>query len=61
VARSIHLLRSPDESREIARSEIKKEFFRLSAAKIPTKSEKTRNRILKSLESDFEKIDKPEI
>ncbi len=55
-AREIHLLCSPDESREIARTEIKKEFFLLAAAKDPDEGKRTKEKLVASLEKDFDEI-----
>jgi hypothetical protein len=54
-ARSIHLLRSWDESRELARSDIKKEFSKLSAIKISTGDKKEINGLYRRVDEKFKK------
>jgi hypothetical protein len=54
VAAREHLLRSVDRSRELARQEIKKEFYKLSACRM-TSDKKEIEKLLKVVEDKFKK------
>jgi hypothetical protein len=54
VARSIHLLQPPDESTEIARTEIKKQFYKLSAAQISAGKKRDTDTLIKRVDKKFE-------
>jgi len=53
AARKIHLLRPWDKSKELARTEIKKEFCKLSAVRISSGEEKEINALIKAVEEKF--------
>ncbi len=52
VASKIHLIHSADKTKEIARTEIKKEFYKLSAAKM-TADKKELDEIIRTVEEKF--------
>jgi hypothetical protein len=52
-AESLHLLRPWDESRELARTEIKENFYLLTASKISKDDKKDRNALLKRVSKIF--------
>jgi len=56
AARSIHLLRPWDESTEIARAEIKKQFYKLSAAQIAAGKKGDTDKLIRKVDKKFEPI-----
>lgn len=54
-ARKLHLLRPSNVSREIARTDIKREYYKLAATRL-IKDEKEREQILGDIDQRFEKI-----
>jgi len=53
VARSVHLLRAWDESTEIARAEIKKQFYKLSAAQIAAGKKRDTDKLMRRVDKKF--------
>jgi hypothetical protein len=56
-ARSIHHLKPWEETRSMARKEIKKEFFKLTAIKMASGNQKEKERLLKKVEKSIESRD----
>ena len=54
LARSVHLLRPWDESKEIARAEIKKQFYKLSAAQITAGKKRDTDKLIRRVDQKFE-------
>ncbi len=54
-ARLLHLLQSWDKSRELSRTEIKREFSRLSAVSISTRNQRDINELIRKVDKKFER------
>jgi hypothetical protein len=54
VARSVNLLRPWDESTEMARAEIKKQFYKLSAAQIAAGKKRDTDKLIRRVDKKFE-------